>query len=58
MLWAVPPIPGPWGISPEIELEFLRAQRRWLETVKRMIEEQIRAIDERIRELEEEEGQQ
>ena len=55
LLWAVPPFPGPWGRpSPEVELELLRAQRHWLETVKKMIEEQIREVDKRIRGLEEE----
>lgn len=53
VLWAAPP-PG-WGpLSPEVELELLRAQRQWLETVKKIIEEQIRDLDERIGELEEE----
>ena len=55
LLWAVPLFPGPWGRpSSEVELELLRAQRYWLETVKKMIEEQIREVDKRFRKLEDE----
>ncbi|RUM47538.1 MAG: hypothetical protein DSY37_02165 [Hyperthermus sp.] len=52
----VPPQPWPpffWPPIPEdLELEFLRIQKRWLEALRELVDEQLRLLDRRIRELE------